>query len=76
MLAQQISAAQEEFIPPCLKCIERESANSSPECSNASIAANSSIVSMVTNSSSEDTTSITDNAGLKELYVIGMYKSV
>ena len=23
LLAQQISAAQEEFIPPCLKCIER-----------------------------------------------------
>src|SRR3954469_624756 len=43
--AQQISAAQEEFIPPCLKCIERESANSSPECSNASNASN------VTNSS-------------------------
>ena len=25
LLAQQISAAQEVFIPPCLKCIERES---------------------------------------------------
>ena len=35
LLAQQISATQEEFDPPCLKCIERESANSSPECSNA-----------------------------------------
>ena len=32
LLAQQISSAQEEFIPPCLKCIERESSNSSPEC--------------------------------------------
>ena len=74
MLAQQISVAQEEFIPPCLKCIERESANSSPESSNASIAANSLIVSAITNSSSEDATSITDNAGLKELYVTGMYK--
>ena len=39
LLAQQISAAQEKFIPPCLKCIERESANSSPESSNASIVA-------------------------------------
>ena len=77
MLAQQISSAQEEFIPPCLKCIERESANSSPESSNASIAANSSHVSAITNSSSEDTTSITDNnAGLKELYVTGIYKSL
>ena len=76
MLAQQISAAHEEFIPPCLKCIERESANSSPECSNASIAANSSTVSVITNSSSEDAASITDHAGLKELYVIGMYKSL
>ena len=40
LLAQQISASQEEFVPPCLKCIERESANSSPECSNASNATN------------------------------------
>ena len=32
LLAQHISATQEEFVPPCLKCIERESANSSPEC--------------------------------------------
>ena len=32
LLAQQISATQEEFDPPCLKCIERESASSSPEC--------------------------------------------
>ncbi|KAI4983506.1 hypothetical protein ZWY2020_025372 [Hordeum vulgare] len=35
LLAQQISAAQAEFIPPCLKCIERETANSSPESSDA-----------------------------------------
>ena len=35
LLAQQIRAAQEEFVPPCLKCIECESANSSPESSNA-----------------------------------------
>ena len=67
LLAQQVSASQEEFIPPCLKCVERESANSSPESSNASIAANSSTVSAITNSSSEDTASITDNAGLKNL---------
>ena len=31
---------------------------------------------MVTNSSSKDTKSITDHAGLKELYVTGMYKSL
>src|SRR3954471_21442865 len=76
LLAQQISAAQEEFIPPCLKCIERESANSSPGCSNASNVTNSSPVSAITNSSSEDIASITDNAGLKELYMTGMYKSL
>ena len=76
MLAQQISYARDEFIPPCLKCIERESANSSPESSNASVAANSSPVSAITNSSSEDIASITDNTGLKELYVAGMYKSL
>ena len=76
LLAQQISSAQDEFIPPCLKCIEHEYANSSPESSNASIAANSSTVSVVTNSSFVDTTHITDdNVGLKELYVIGIYKS-
>ena len=60
LLAQQISATQEEFVPPCLKCIERETANSSPECSNAT---NSSSVSAITNSSSEDIASITDDAG-------------
>ena len=76
LLAQQISATQEEFVPPCLKCIERESANSSPECSNASNATNSSPASAITNSSSEDIASITDDAGLKELYMTGMYKSL
>src|SRR3954464_10472927 len=54
LLAQQISAAQEEFVPPCLKCIEPESANSSPECSNAFNTTNSSTVSTITNSSSEN----------------------
>ena len=44
LLAQHMSSAPEEFIPPCLKCIERESANSSPECSNYSIATNASTV--------------------------------
>ena len=65
LLAQQISAAQEEFVPPCLKCIERESANSSPECSNASNVTNSSPASAITNFSSEDIASITDDAGLR-----------
>src|SRR4051812_11752768 len=60
----------------CLKCIERESANSSPECSNASNVTNSSPISAITNSSSEDIASITDDAGLKELYMTGMYKSL
>ncbi|XP_048566852.1 uncharacterized protein LOC125546749 [Triticum urartu] len=76
LLAQQISATQEEFVPPCLKCIERESANSSPECSNASNVTNSSPASAITNSSSEDIASITNDAGLKELYMTGMYKSL
>ena len=74
--AQQISATQEEFDSPCLKCIECESANSSPECSNASNVTNSSPASAITNSSSEDIASITDDAGLKELYVTGLYKSL
>ena len=76
LLAQQISSAQDEFIPPCLKCIEREYANSSPESSNASIAANSSPISVIIDSSSKDIASITDDAGLKELYMTGMYKSL
>lgn len=37
LLAQQISANQEEFVPPYLKCIEYESAKSSPESSTASM---------------------------------------
>ena len=76
LLAQQISATQEEFFPPCLKCIERESANSSPESSNAANVSNSSHASAISNSSSEDIASITDDAGLKELYMTGMYKSL
>src|SRR3954464_3695077 len=67
---------QEEFVPPCLKCIERESANSSPECSNASNVTNFSPASAITNSSSEDISSITNDAGLKELYMTGIYKSL
>ena len=50
--------------------------NSSPECSNASNATNSSTVSAITNSSSEDIASITDDAWLKELYMTDMYKSL
>ena len=76
LLAQQINATQDEFVPPCLKCIEHETTNSSPECSNTSIAAISSTASTITNSSSEDIASITDDAGLKELYMTGMYKSL
>ena len=76
LLAQQISATQDKFVPPCLKCIERETANSSPECSNTSIAANSITTSAITNCSSEDIASITDDVGLKELYMTGMYKSL
>ena len=76
LLAKQISTAQEDFVPPCLKCIKRETANSSPECSNACNVTNSSPTSAITNSSSEDISSITDDAGLKELYMTGMYKSL
>ena len=39
-------------------------------------ATNSSTVSGITNSSSEDNASITDDAGLKELYMASMYKSL
>ncbi|KAI5012548.1 hypothetical protein ZWY2020_024814 [Hordeum vulgare] len=77
LLAQQISASQVECIPPCLKCIERETANSSPKSSNATIATNSSTPDVVSISSLEENTNVTDeNAGLKELYVTGMYKSL
>ncbi|KAI5003256.1 hypothetical protein ZWY2020_030416 [Hordeum vulgare] len=75
LLAQQISASQVEFIPPCIKCIDRETANSSPESSNATTATNTSTAPVVSISSLEENTNVTDeNAGLKELYVTGMYK--
>ena len=74
LLAQQISASQEEFVAPCLKCLERDNANSSAECSTAAIYSTVSVVSIP---SSEETTSVTDkNAGLKELYITDMYKSL
>ena len=77
LLAQQISSAQDEFDAPCLKCIERDNANSSAECSNASEIAISSTVSVVSNPSSEEATTIADeNARLKTLLETGMYKSL
>jgi hypothetical protein len=75
LLAQQISASQDSFVPPCMKCLEHDNVNSSAECSNASDAAMSSS-SVITNPSSEDTTVIThENARLKTLLETGMYKS-
>ena len=75
--AKQISSAREEFEPPCLKCIERDNATSVAECSTATAVAISSTVDVVTNPSAEDTTTITDeNARLKTLLEIGMYKSL
>ena len=77
LLAQQISPAQDEFEPPCLKCIERDNANSIAECSTAATVAISSTVDVVTNPSAEDTTTIADeNARLNTLLETGMYKSL
>jgi hypothetical protein len=60
-----------------LSVFECENANSAAESSSASLHANSSNTSVVSNSSAEETTHVTDkNAGLKELYVTGMYKSL
>ena len=68
LCAKQISPAQEGFEPPCLKCIERDNANSVAECSTATTVALSSTTDVVTNPSSEDTTTIVDeNARLKTL---------
>ena len=75
--AEQISPAQEGFEPPCLKCIERDNANSIAECSTATTVALSSTTDVVTNPSSEDTITIADeNARLKTLLETGMYKSL
>ena len=75
--AQQISSAQDGFEPPCLKCIERDNAASVAECSTATTVALSSTTDVVTNPSSEDTTTIADeNARLKTLLETGMYKSL
>jgi hypothetical protein len=60
-----------------LKCLEHANANSSAECSNASESAISSTLSVATNPSSEEATCVTDeNAGMKEMYVTCMYKSL
>ena len=72
---QQIDSSQEDFETPCLKCIERDNDVSVAECSTAAIVAMSSTVDVVTNPSSEDTTTIADeNARLKTLLETGMYK--
>ena len=75
--AQQVSTTQEDFEPPCLKCLERDNATFVAECSTASEVALSSTVDVATNPSSEDTTTIADgNARSKTLLEIGMYKSL
>ena len=47
LCAQQISSAQEDFVPPCLKCLERDNAISIVECSTASDIAISSTADVV-----------------------------
>ena len=75
--AQQISPAQEGFEPPCLKCLERDSATSVSECSTTATVAISSTADVVTNPSAEDTTTIAgENARLKTFLETGMYKSL
>lgn len=77
LLAQQISTAQDDFVPPCLKCLEHDNANSSAECSTVSESTISSTVDVATNPSSEEATALTDeNARLKTLLETGMYKSI
>ena len=56
---------------------ERDNATSVAECSTAATVAISSTVDVVTNPSAEDATTIADeNARLKTLLEIGMYKSL
>ena len=66
--AKQISPAQEGFEPPFLKCLERDNAPSGAGCSTSTTVAISSTANVVTNPSTEDTTTIADeNAKLKTL---------
>ena len=58
--AQQISPTQDEFEPPCLKCIERDNAMSVAECYTIATVALSSTTDVVTNPSAEDTTAAAD----------------
>ena len=77
LLAQQISVTQNGIETPCLKCIERNNATSVAECSTAATVSLSSPTEVVTNPSTEDTTAVADeNAMLKTLLEIGMYKSL
>ena len=77
LLAQQISSVQEDFVSPCLKCIEHDNAISVAECCTVGTIAISSTDDVVSDLSSEDTTTIVDeNARLKTLLETGMYKSL
>jgi hypothetical protein len=77
LLAQQISSTQEDFLPACLKCLDRDNDVSIVECSTTSDIAISSTADVVTDPSTEDTTTIADeNAMLKTLLETGMYKSL
>src|SRR5215216_3826399 len=50
-LTQHISSAQEDFVPPCLKCLEHDNVVSVAECSTSSNAAIPSTTEVVTNPS-------------------------
>ena len=77
LLAQQTSSAQEDFEPPCLKCLERDNVVSVAEHSTASHVAISSTTDVVTKPSTEGATTIADeNARLKTFLETSMYKSL
>jgi hypothetical protein len=64
-------------VPPCLKCLDHDNANSSAKCSNAHEIAISSTTSVVSNPSFDETTTIADeNARLKTLLETCMYQSL
>src|SRR3954462_7545715 len=76
LLSQQIIMPQEGFNPPCLKCIEHDRIISVPSSSMSSDSI-SSIASVVSNPSSEDTIDIAEeNARLKSLLETSMFKSL
>ena len=76
LFAEQTETFPVEFVPPCLKCLERSNTDSTAETSSAA-ERNATTIIIETNTSTEEYVAISDeNSRLKNLRETGMLKSL